>query len=75
MAALGQQRGFDLRFHRVDGGVAILLVRDRIGGAQIRLSDIEHGLLDRRLVDRHEIARLLGGLFGEPDDRLNDRLE
>ena len=75
MAALGLQRGFDLRFHRVDGGVAILLVRDRIGGAQVRLRDVEHGLLDRRLVDRHEIARLLGGLFGEPDDRLNDRLE
>ncbi len=73
--ALGRHGGFDLRFHRVDGGVAILLVGDRIGGAQIRLRDLEHGLLDSRFVDRRQLARLFGGLFGEPDDRLDDRLK
>ncbi len=75
LAALREQLGGHLRLDRVDGGVALLLLGDRIGGAQIRFADCEHRLLDRGLVDGFELARLLGGLFGEADDRLDHRLE
>ena len=36
----------------VDRVVALLLARDRVGGAQIRLDDAEHRLLERRSVGR-----------------------
>ena len=73
--ALGEQRGGHFRLDRVDGGVALLLLGDRIGGAQVRFADFEHRLLDRGLVVGDEFARLLGRLFGEADDRLDHRLE
>ena len=56
--------------------LALLLVRDRIGLAQVVLDDAEHLLLASRLVSGSgELARLLGGLFGELDDGLDHRLE
>ena len=66
--------------HRLllDGGDGILafgLARDRIGRAQVLLDEAEHFLLDRRVVRDREIARLLRGLLGEFDDRLDHRLE
>ena len=75
LAALRSKGGHDFRLDGVDGGVALLLLGDRIGGAQIRFGDLEHGLLDRGAIARGQIARILGGLFSEPDDRLDDRLE
>ena len=47
----------------------------RVSGAQIRLADFQHRLLHAGLVGGAQVARLLGGLFGEPDDRLDHRLE
>ena len=55
LAALGGERGHDLGLDGVDGGVALLLLGDRIGGAQIRFADLEHGLLDRGAVARGQI--------------------
>ena len=60
---------------RGDGVVALLLAHDRIGGAQVLLGEAEHLLLERLVVGDDEVARLLGGVFGELDDRLDHRLE
>ena len=59
----------------IDRLVARHLVGDRVGGAQILLDDAEHFLLERGVVDDVELARLLGGLLGELDDRVDHRLE
>jgi hypothetical protein len=59
----------------IDGSVALGLVGDLVGGAQVRLGDGEHVLFERRVVRSGEVARLLGGLLGELDDRVDDRLE
>ena len=75
LLALGRERGHDLRLDRVDRGVAFLLLGDRIGGAQIGFAGLEHRLLHRRAIVRGEVARLLGGLLGKPDNRLDHRLE
>ncbi|CUT16300.1 hypothetical protein BF49_7380 [Bradyrhizobium sp.] len=58
-----------------DRGVAILLDRDGVGGAQFLLDHAEHFLFECRIVDRGDLARLLRGLFGELDDRVDHRLE
>ncbi len=55
--------------------VALLLGGDLVGFAQFRLGDFRHRLFDLALVGEVEIARLLGGAFGQPDDRLDHRLE
>ena len=75
LRARRRERGKHLRLGGVDGGVALLLLGERIGGAKIGLAHVQNRLFDRRVVFRSEFARLLGGLFGEPDDRLKDRLE
>ena len=75
LALCGAERGHHLRLDGVDGAVALLLDGLLVGLAQVRLGDGEHRLLDLRSVGRLEVARLLGGLLGEPDDRLDDRLE
>ena len=64
-----------LLLDRGDRVLALVLVRDRVGLAQILLDDAEHLLLDRLGVGLREIARLLGGLLGELDDGLDHRLE
>ena len=58
-----------------DRGVAILLDRNGVGGAQVLLDQAEHFLFQRAFVDDLDVARLLGGLLGELDDRLDHRLE
>ena len=58
-----------------DRGVAILLDRNGVGGAQFLLDQAEHFLFQRALVDDLELARLLGGLLGEIDDRVDNGLE
>ena len=58
-----------------DRGVAVLLDRDGVGGAQVLLDQAEHFLFERAFVDDLDFARLLGGLLGEFDDRLDHRLE
>ncbi len=59
----------------VDGAVALLLDGVLVGLAQVAFGDVEHRLLDLGPVRRLVVARLLGGLFGQADDRLDDRLE
>ena len=72
---LGDQRGDDLGLDRVDRLVALGLGGDLVGSAQIGLADlhdrVEHGGIVRGL----EVARLLGGLLGQADDRVDHRLE
>ena len=75
LGALGRERRHDLRLDGVDGCVALLLLGDRISGAQVGLADVHDRLFDRRAIARAQLARLLGRLFGETDDRLDDRLE
>ena len=75
LGAFGRERRHHLGLDGVDGGVALLLLGDRVGCAQIGFADLQHRLLDRRTIVRGELARLLGGLFGQADDRLDDRLE
>ncbi len=75
LAAFGSERGHDLRFDGVDRSVALLLLGDRIGGAQIRFGGLEHGRFDRGAIRCGQVARILGGFLSEADDRLDDRLE
>ncbi len=67
-------------FHRLlfdggDGILALVLCRDRIGLAQVRLDDTKHLFLDHAGVGHAELARLLGRLFGKIDDGIDHRLE
>ena len=59
----------------VDRLVALHLVGDRIGGAQVLLDQAEHFLFERRVVGHRQLARLLRGLLGQPDDGVDHRLE
>ncbi len=74
-AALRRQRRHHLRLGGVDGGVALLLLGQRIGGAKIGLADCEDRLFNVAAIVRGKVARLLGRLLGEPDDRRDHRLE
>ncbi len=61
--------------HRIDRVVAVLLRGDLVGLAQFGLGDLAHRGLDFAPVGDGEFARLLGGLFGEFDDRVDHRLK
>jgi hypothetical protein len=74
-AAWRNERRHHLGLGGLDSIVTGHLVGDRIGGAKILLDQAEHLLFERRMVRNHQLARLLGRLFGEPDDRFDDRLE
>ena len=75
LGARRRERAKHLRLGGVEGGVTLLLLGERIGGAKIGLARVHHRLFDRGVIVRLEFARLLGGLFGQPDDRLKHRLE
>ena len=64
-----------LLLDRGDGVLAILFAYDRIGRAQILLGEIQNFLLQRLIIAGRQVARLLGGLFRQLDDRLDHRLE
>ena len=70
-----RKRCEDSGLDRVDRIVAVLFRGDLIGFAKLRLGKLAHRRLDRALVVGDEIARFLGRLFGEPDNRLDHRLE
>jgi hypothetical protein len=65
----------DLGLDLIDGGVARCLVGDGVGGAQIGFAHAEHFGFEFGMIRSGEVARLLGGGFGELDDRVDDRLE
>ena len=58
-----------------DRRIAVLLDRDRVGGAQILLDQAEDFLFKDALVDDLDFTRLFRGFLGEFDDRLDHRLE
>ena len=58
-----------------DRGVAFLLDRNGVGGAQLGLDQPEHFLFQRAFVDDLDVARLFRGLLGQFDDRIDHRLE
>ena len=58
-----------------DRGVAVLLDRNGVGGAQIGFDQAQHFLLEHAFVDDLDVARLLRGLLGKFDDRVDHRLE
>ena len=70
-AQLGHHLGLD----GIDGAVTLLLDGLLVGLAQVGFGDLEDGRLDLGQVGRLVVARLLGGLLGEADDGLDDRLE
>ncbi len=74
--AIGRQkRGGDFCLHSIDRVMAVLLRGDLVGLAQFGLGDRTHRRLDFAPVGDGEIARLLGGFFGESDDRVDHRLK
>ena len=74
--ALGRdERGHDFFADGVHRRVALLLLGDRIGGAEVRLGDLQHRLLDLGMIGNDELARLARRLLGEADDGVDDRLE
>ena len=75
VGAVREEMRHHLRLDGGDGVVALRLARDRVGGAQVLLDEAEHFLLERGVVGDREVARLLRGLLGELDDRLDHRLE
>ena len=70
-----KKRRHDLGLDRVDRLIALGLRGDLVGLPQFVLGHLLHRGFDRGLVGNDEFARLFGSLFGEPDDRLDDRLE
>ncbi len=58
-----------------DRGVAVLLDRNGISGAQIGLDQPEYFLFQRAFVDDLDVARLFRGLLGEFNDGVDHRLE
>ena len=70
-----EEVGLHLRLGGVDRLVALLLLRDRVGSAQVGFHQSEHVLLDRRMIRSDEFARLLRRLFGEADDGVDHRLK
>jgi len=55
--------------------VALHLVRDRIGRAQIRLDQGEHFFFERGVIRHLQLARLLRRLFSQLDDGIDHGLE
>ena len=55
--------------------MAFGLAGDDIGGAKLGLGDLGDLAVEAGIVDEVELARLLGGALGEPDDRVDHRLE
>ncbi len=58
-----------------DGVLALLLLRDRIGLAQVLFDQAEDFLFQGSVFGQRQLARFFGGLFGELDDGLDHRLE
>ena len=75
LGALREVVGHHLGLGGIDRLMASRLVGDRVGGTQVLLDQTQHFLLERGVVDDLEFARLLRGLLGELDDRLDHRLE
>lgn len=74
-AFLGEEVRLHLRLDGVDGGVAVGLLGDLVGFAKFTFGKAEHLGFESGVVCRLEVARLLGGHFGELDDRVENRLE
>jgi len=55
--------------------VPLLLVGDCVGGAYVVLDQRKHGLRERSVISRLQLARLLGSLLRQPDDGIDHRLE
>ena len=64
-----------LGFGSVCGLVALHLVRDGIGRAQVRLHQREHLLFERGSIRHLQLARFFRGLFSKLDNGLDRRLE
>src|SRR6186713_3511116 len=58
-----------------NGVLAVLLLHDRVGGAQVLFGEAEDFLLQRFVVRNGQFARLLCSFFSELDDGLDHRLE
>ena len=75
LAVNRRERGQHVRLGLVDGGVALLLLGQRIGATKIAFAGLEHGLLDLGAVARRKVARLLGRLLRQADNRGDHWLE
>ncbi len=69
-----RQRRLDRLAGRRDGVGPLLLVADREGRAHLRLARRLHLAVERRVIRRGEVERLLGGFLGQIDDQVDHRL-
>ncbi len=74
LGAFGGERGGDLGLDRGDRVLALGLARDRVGDPQIVLGEPGDLAVELGIVGDGDLARLLGRLLGELDDRVDHRL-
>ncbi len=74
-AAFRREGSRHLGLDGVDRRIALLFLRDRVSRPEIGLAHLENGLLDLRSVACGKVARLLGRLLGEADDRVDNGLK
>ena len=72
---IGEEIRHRLGLGGIDRGVPLLLAGNAIGGAQVRFDHSQHLPFQRGGVRQRKVARLLRGLLGERDDRIDHRLE
>ena len=70
-SSFGREGFLDLGLDGVDRGIALLLVDVLVGVAQVALDQLQHVGFEGPKARRGEIARLLGGDFGQLDDRVD----
>ena len=75
LGAFREEMCHHLFLHGGNGVLAVLLLHDRVGGAQVLFGEAEDFLLQRFVVRNDQFARLLCSFFSELDDGLDHRLK
>ena len=75
LGAFREEMCHHLFFHGGNGVLAVLLLHDRVGGAQVLFGEAEDFLLQRFVVRNGQFTWLLCSFFSELDDGLDHRLK